>query len=422
MLAASSAQAAPNKPVSLTLSVGSSPPAGLTSARALPAGITIAGYQLTLTNNTKTQMLGSANVTKPEGFVVDGVSSDHGSAVLNGNVIELRTLEVGPGGSVTVSMTLQAPCTLGSQSAWVVFPKQSNDYNGTGNDLTPVGGDDPRMSLTDPCALRFGAKPADSVKTDFIRSVRFDAGSDPVTVQAVDGRDDTLAQPMPWFDGQAISLARVPAGAVAGNSATTTDGVASFPSLQIGTAGFYKLVASTTAAGFPSDSRNTSPQFYIVDQSTDCAATGCVGQRKNAQFTVDAGAAAKLVLSDAVAPDPSCAPAYTPPRGTTWYDFLLTQERATTVFTTYTKDDLKGWKGGANALQICFAVPDSTLFAGSPFDYNNDNGLKEGSVGLLPDCPLVRLNPCVTGRGPFGNGGAFIEFWVPASLADPRYH
>jgi hypothetical protein len=56
-----------------------------------------------------------------------------------------------------------------------------------------------------------------------------------------------------------------------------------------------------------------------------------------------------------------------------------------------------------------------------PFDYDGDEG-EEGLVGLLTDCPVIDNGPCVTARGNLNGGGAYIEFLVPGSLGDPRYH
>ena len=70
--------------------------------------------------------------------------------------------------------------------------------------------------------------------------------------------------------------------------------------------------------------------------------------------------------------------------------------------------------------QVRQAVPEGGAFA-SPFDYDND-GVAEGSVGLLPDCGITSDIACVTRRGNLAGGGAFIEFFAPDSLGDPRFH
>ena len=235
-----------------------------------------------------------------------------------------------------------------------------------------------------------------------------------------------LAARLGWFNGPvALALgatiypgqlihAPAPISAVAG--------VARFSTLSITAAGFYTLRASTTAAGFATaDPRSQSAPFQIVDLASPCDSARCSATLGATTITGAAGAATGLVLlSRNVGSDPVCA-GYAPPVGDTWYEFVVTAQRSKTIVVNYTKEQMRTLKN-AGALEICFATPGPGSFPAkggtAPFDYDGD-GVAEGFVGLLVDCPAIRTDPCVSNRGPLPGGGASIEFFVPSGLGDP---
>ena len=110
-------------------------------------------YQLELTNDvTSNQTFGSANVSIPTGFNVEGTSitADRSwTASLNSTsgVIELRAgtskRALPPGQKLVVTFTATAPCEVGTY-VWQTLIKQSNDFKGTGNDFVV----DPQPSVT----------------------------------------------------------------------------------------------------------------------------------------------------------------------------------------------------------------------------------------------------------------------------------
>ena len=251
--------------------------------------------------------------------------------------------------------------------------------------------------------------------------------TDLVSVEAVDGREDpALAQRLTWFSGT-IALARgsttYPGQLVQPGPVAASAGVADFPNLSITAAGFYTLVASTTAPGFATgDQRRVSSQFQIVDIVGACGTT-CTASLGATTLTGAPGAGTGLVLlSRNIGLDPSCA-GYTPPVSDTWYEFTVTAQRAKNIVINYTKAQMKSVQN-ANALQVCFATPGPLPFPAQngvqPYDYDGD-GIAEGFVGLLLDCTSA-TTPCVSNRTPLSGGAASIEFFVPSSLGDPRYH
>ncbi len=131
----------PHKPYSAFISAPPSATATTTTATTSVGGTSAVGIRLR--NDTKTQKLGAANITVPSGVVVQPgsvvLTPSKGSATLAGNVIKLRDVDVKPGGSVSVTFAAVVPCTAGAASyQFGIAAKQSNDFNGKGNDLDLV--------------------------------------------------------------------------------------------------------------------------------------------------------------------------------------------------------------------------------------------------------------------------------------------
>ncbi|MGE0028455.1 MAG: hypothetical protein AB7O78_16285 [Thermoleophilia bacterium] len=131
-----------NKPYSAFISAPPSATATTTSATTSVGSTATVGIRLR--NDTKTQKLGSANITLPSGMTVQAgsvvlVTPSGGTATLAGSVIKLRDLYVKPGDSAFVRFAAVVPCTAsGSSYQFGIAAKQSNDFNGYGNDLTLV--------------------------------------------------------------------------------------------------------------------------------------------------------------------------------------------------------------------------------------------------------------------------------------------
>jgi hypothetical protein len=422
-----------SKPYSVAFSANPVP-AGASIPGAMPAGMTIPGFTVRLQNDTGTQQIGSANVTVPAAFTIASApTADRGVLLAPlGNTLRLRDLNVPPGDSVTVTLDLRLPCVSGPATyAWAAQLKQSNDFNGTGNDLSPPPAAAFENVVTGACALRYvaGGAPAGAVKGQAIRADAFQPGSaNLVSVEAVDGRSPDLAERLGWFSGPvalALGQTNYPGQLVQSpDPVSASAGVARFSASSITAAGVYRLRASTTAGGFAaSDPRALSAAFQIVDVAAACAAV-CSATLGATTITGAAGTDTGLVLlSRNVGPDPSCA-GYEPPVADAWYEFQVTAQRDKTIVVNYTKPQMRVVKN-ASALEICFATPGPDSFpaknGAAPFDYDGD-GPAEGFVGLLPDCPAIPTHPCVINRGNLKGGGGFIEFFVPSDLGDPRYH
>lgn len=122
------------------------------STPTLQPGPQSAGITLANTSRNKIAFNG-VNLTVPVGLTITGpltLQPTVGTATLNGSIIELRSLNVAAGSSVTVRFTVtpqpQVTCTPRVFSSDV---RQSNDFNGVLNVFTLTG---PNASMSGPCS------------------------------------------------------------------------------------------------------------------------------------------------------------------------------------------------------------------------------------------------------------------------------
>lgn len=106
----------------------------------VPAGVLV-DMSATIRNLTAQQQLGSANVTPPSGFAAVSVTAltrpAPATATIVGGVVQLRQLSLRPQESVTVTLKVRTPCSVGVSPVWDVVAKQANDFSGLpGNSLT----------------------------------------------------------------------------------------------------------------------------------------------------------------------------------------------------------------------------------------------------------------------------------------------
>jgi uncharacterized repeat protein (TIGR01451 family) len=104
-------------------------------------------FTVKLTNESPaaTTPLGSVNLTAPSGFTITGtgglppcptpISGFPTCATIAGNVLQLRDLNIPAQSSASFGFTATTPSTAGNYN-WPIAAKQSNDFNGPGNDFT----------------------------------------------------------------------------------------------------------------------------------------------------------------------------------------------------------------------------------------------------------------------------------------------
>ena len=406
----------------------------------------------TLTNENKLGTglrLGSANLTPPAGFSVNGASYPACSTCtvsVVGNVVELRNLSLIPGATVVLSMSVSTPAsgyTVASAptSPWTIVSKQSNDFSGPpGNDVNV----DPKTSTLTTVlgVLQFDTQPADVALGAHITGTDYDPSGSPVTVGAV----DLSAQPISWFAGAVAITINPTSGGLGGTTSATagTGGVASFGDLTVGTSGYnYTLSASSpnvTGAG--------SGQFDAHDQgaSVNCGSAKCSSSLTQSGTTsqttqVNSSSTAGLLTvavdngvgywtSQPVFTD--CGN-YTPLGPDTALIDLLDTNAAKTITDTVTESvsSASAYKALVASQQMCFAATtDFVSKSGNPlngslaFPATLPNG-ETGFVGLLSNCSAVNVatTPCVSSRtGTYKSRIANIEIIVsvPAAFAgDP---
>jgi hypothetical protein len=307
------------------------------------AGQTIP-FTLTIVNTTKTQQIGSANLSAPSSFsLISAVSAIPGGGTATiagstGGTVQLRNLALPPGGARTATFTAEVPCANGDYT-WSIIAKQSNNFSGPpGNNftLTPPPASDLVTNVSGQCTLEWVAQPQDARTGDRITNTQYDdflgtPGPDFIEVEVLSApyssnpADPTLVS----FSTDQITLdfgndASGGTATLGGTVSVNADGgVATFdPGPTIDVAGpNYTLVASAPSNSFIDDSPPSSP-FDISDavcevKNGTCTTplTGVGGTRARATIedsTVDGGfvAVSVGVLIDAV----YCS-GYTPPPG-----------------------------------------------------------------------------------------------------------
>ncbi|HEX5465399.1 MAG TPA: carboxypeptidase-like regulatory domain-containing protein [Candidatus Limnocylindrales bacterium] len=386
------------------VAAGTKPYSDGATPESIGAGASVAGT-FSITNENRSQTLGSANITPPADMTVTGATSDVGTLKVSGGVIELRDLDLAYPDSVTVSFTLTAPCGA-SSGQWSTDVKQSNAFNGPpGNGFTNVGSD-PTTAVVGSCSLAFVAEPTDATVTTTITSVALDPSGSPVTVAALAGDGSPV-------DGVSIGLTASPAVAISGSGATTGPGgaPAAFGGLGIATVGSYTLTAS--AAGFGSA---TSTSFTVANvgcaPATDCTTSSSAGNTTSSVSTNGGTDGGYILLTLSKDYDGSCA-GYSGLSQQSDVD-VTTGQPSTAVIQI--DKALSGHRGVAS-FQVCFA---STI----GFWDRDGAWVAPGSFGLLPDCPNPDATagaPCILSRNrsPQAKSDVLITFIFPA--ADPKY-
>ena len=336
-------------------------------------------FTVTLRNMTKTQMLGSANVFAPAGFVVTGANAN-----ADGTAAELRNLNLSPGGTTTATFTATTSGTAGPTD-WSIIAKQSNDYNGSpGNNLSLDAANSHLRSYVDTCVLVFSSGPASATTGLKVTSEPFTPAGAPVTVQVLNApggqpvitSTDQISLTLST-DGAAgtLSPASPTAAAVHGVAVFDASTAANFFSVSPPAFG-YQLVASSTNAGIDATAPAT---FDVWGVGTECKGKGCEATLTQGGVTAnvltpDSALGNLLAISFGVEPTLVCAP-YVP---------LLPDN----FVVSFMFD-------GAGNRQVTITVPgpaprpvsqDRVCYDPSGTQTFTDRSGNTVQIGLLPDC------------------------------------
>ncbi len=96
-----------------------------------PTAGTSASFTFTVKNEASPQQLGSVQISAPNGFAI--ISAPGAASFTSGSAL-FTNLSVAPGSTVSLTVTAAVPCGSGSYQ-WGIAAKQSNDFNGSGNDF-----------------------------------------------------------------------------------------------------------------------------------------------------------------------------------------------------------------------------------------------------------------------------------------------
>jgi hypothetical protein len=397
------------------------------------AGDADASITIRVQNTSANQSLGSADVTVPAPFVLLASAAD---AVPGGPVLELRNLAIAPGATTTVTVNVDVrTCAPATPTTFAVSAKQSNDYNGSGNDFFLSASADRQVDVTGTCSLAFVGQPQDAEKNATITTVDFTPTAAPVTVEVRDAGGTARAT----HSAATITLAGfrgTTAQALGGTtSATAVAGLASFgpgPTASVSSSDYTLRAQSaglvTSAASAP---------FAIVDDRASCPAGSPCEQASSATngATVSAsfgsgGTTTNLLLSigAADAPNFSCA-GYPRTAGLEVSQFTFSDDAGGDRVGTMTAT-IPNASRPLNSYEVCWAAPYAfTTDSGAPaaiqpgvFKPGTTTALR---VGLLPDCPRrssgATRTPCVESRT-FDKKTKTVALTVRATGDDPwRY-
>ena len=123
-----------------------------------PAAGVSTSFAFTIKNEASPQQLGSVQISAPAGFAITGAP---GATSFTSSSALFLDLNLASGASTTLTVNATVSCNLSTSTyQWGIEAKQSNDFNGTGNDfqLDPNSADNLKGTLTGctftPCPLK----------------------------------------------------------------------------------------------------------------------------------------------------------------------------------------------------------------------------------------------------------------------------
>jgi hypothetical protein len=383
-----------------------------------PAGSS-ATFTATIRNEASLLRIGSVNVTPPAGFTITGIASPptSGTASFGPTVLRLRSLNLQPGGSVSIAFQATTPAAgayrwhdPSTHGAGRIQAKHTKFF--TGPEKFRL---DPGRSLLDAlvgvCELAFTVPPASAELDANVSGAPVDPDGAPVAVEVRNGPGGPVVA---TFDGP-VSLSLLPPDDVSGAALTPTvptadlvAGVAAFAAsagdgFSIAPQGVgYRVVAD---AG-PSVAPATSGPFDIVNDGVICEGAGCSAE------AADPGGSVEVTAPDAEPGDVITlalnveeldCPGYVPLAGTPIVTFSVTGD-SIRIITIRIPAALA--TRPAKLDRVCY---------GSELAFVDKHGVTT-NVGVLPACswygPLVP--PCqLKTRVDWHTGDHIVSFVAP---------
>ena len=116
-----------------------------------PAAGASTSFAFTIKNEASPQQLGSVQISAPAGFAITGAP---GATSFTSSSALFLDLNLASGASTTLTVNATVSCNLSTSTyQWGIEAKQSNDFNGTGNDfqLDPNSANNLNGTLTGSC-------------------------------------------------------------------------------------------------------------------------------------------------------------------------------------------------------------------------------------------------------------------------------
>ena len=229
---------------------------------------------LAIKNLANPQTLGSANVTGASSgsssFTIVGATASQGDATVVSGVLQLRNLNLAPGGTANVDIAVKTPCAGGSYT-WGLIAKQSNDFNGPpGNNFTmQTGGSNLVTALAGSCKLVWVTQPANAVVNTVITGTAGDPSGPSVSVQAVDANNVPLTTATGTVTLTKTAGSFTSSGGFSGTQANLVNGVASFSGFK-STATGTSLMVQASSPGYVSTPLNEGGPFTITSTGASC--------------------------------------------------------------------------------------------------------------------------------------------------------
>ncbi|HEY2316029.1 MAG TPA: hypothetical protein VGH96_20645 [Streptosporangiaceae bacterium] len=382
-------------------------------AAVTPSGV-VAGvnqaFTVKVTNEATTQTLGSMQVTAPSGYVVTGASGRTASHT-SGSAVFLY-LGLSPGQSAVLTVDATAPCG-GGTSAWGMDAKQSNQFNGSGNDFQIDPASLLSVTASGSCKLAFVNEPNGTAVNSPIATQVGSAGS-PVSVEVLDGAGHLLATSTAAVT---VAIGSNPGSGTLSGTATVAAGagVASFPGLSINQTGTaYTLVATS-----PGITSATSSDFNIWGVLRGCSGVPCSGSSSTKSttgtVTTSSASSGEFLGVGLGGVSFSCGLSYQPLSDPLSFDVLSVSGVAdsSALFTNSLEisKSLVQSSGhpGASSWQICYGSQQPFTAMHGTAGTVNIGGVTY-YTGLLPDCTSSQPAPCVEARNKDNAGNVIVTF------------
>jgi hypothetical protein len=236
---------------------------------------TVSGTNAQVTFNVKNESgsnttLGSLNLNMPTGVTLQAVG-DPFASTSTGAQLQLRNLNLAPGASHAVTFTVTAPNVCGTLQ-WSVAAKQSNDFNGSGNDFQLKQSSGLTSLITTGCHLAWLHQPASADQSIPITDTAFTPSGNSVGVAIEDGSNHpinlstgtaTLSMVTGSFDDCGTGCTP----SFTGVTSTFVNGVATFTNFKSDFTG-TGFTMQASALGLQTDA--SSPSFVIEPNGKNC--------------------------------------------------------------------------------------------------------------------------------------------------------